>query len=1169
MSQIVNSDGYSANAIPIPALSVLGVHAKVIMGSIQPSLFSSFLCSSRQADYSCKQLTAEACDAIVEGLKVSHTLELLNLRRTNLSERTSRTLAEALKINKTLLSLNLRGNKLEQAFGQILAVALRVNQTLQMLDLGNNRLGKKGAIALAEALPFNHTLEILDIKSNNLGEEGGIAFAKALNANGTLKSLNLANNNLREKVGIEIATELTVNHTLQVLNLADNELGGNTGYVLAGALRVNNTLTSLNLWVTGLGPQGGVHIADALIFNVVLESLNLGGNELDERAGKTLAMALQVNRTLKTLVLTMNNLGDKADITFAIAWRGNITLQRLYRRFSGLSDSFKLRVRIIDLCKRHLKLSFCGKELDAIGIKILAEELMLNRSVRSLELKGTDLGKSEVTLLAEMLEVNKTLKSLCLWKNGLDKEAGKILGKALAANQTLQHLNLGRNELGEEGGKALANGLEWNRALQSLSIWCNQLGEEAGIAIAEVLRINRTLKELDLSGNELGEKAGQAIAAALKDNNELLLLDLRANRLGKAAEKALAVALKLNAYLSLNSSLSGLQELLAPKIEESDESLTQKIKIDELCNSENPNVQGDRLNAIGVAYLIEMLATNRVWKSLHLSEINFKGARGIALAKALEVNGTLQSLILDSFSLDNAAVGALAKALEVNRSLRSLSLRWNKIGRGRDEPDELSGIMQRNGIIFDYFGESNSSKKLGVAFAETLKINQTLRMLDLSFNDLDDEAGQALAKALMLNRTLQALDLNNNRFGEKTGKAFAEALRVNHTLTSLGLNKTGLDHEAGIALAQALKVNRTLQTLNLNGNKFNNITCQEFNKALQFNHTLISFDCAQYNISNYIHIHAIAIKIEQNKKRFEQRKQEIKTKIKELVELSNTNYNSARHSLCQLTAISSTYYAEKRKALLALIKLIGNDPLHPNSACGLIESTSILIAQLNAELLQWESIEIKFLLLWAYAGILDVIMLHYALQHITPSNNFRDKLEQIRDSLAKLDERNFFVSTQISHIKEAITHLLHEGDLYEEIGSKVKEVSELLYFHQEPGRNKLLSSISQLPASPTSWYMHVLRMRQLYPAAKESLSVLCYVMATISNSTSVEYTIKGLEWLYLAAQESRPTGELAIGFIHRCTRNEFWVHLPSSDVSKIQRIARSFLSLISLNPENL
>ena len=83
-------------------------------------------------------------------------------------------------------------------------------------------------------------------------------------------------------------------------------------------------------------------------------------------------------------------------------------------------------------------------------------------------------------------------------------------------------------------------------------------------------------------------------------------------------------------------------------------------------------------------------------------------------------------------------------------------------------------------------------------------------VLRLQSCGLGEGGGRALAETLRLNSTLKSLDLGYNGLGEGGGRALAEALRLNTSLTSLKLkmisfifNNNDLREEVQSALAQA------------------------------------------------------------------------------------------------------------------------------------------------------------------------------------------------------------------------------------------------------------------------------------------------------------------------------------------------------------------------------
>jgi len=96
-------------------------------------------------------------------------------------------------------------------------------------------------------------------------------------------------------------------------------------------------------------------------------------------------------------------------------------------------------------------------------------------------------------------------------------------------------------------------------------------------------------------------------------------------------------------------------------------------------------------------------------------------------------------------------------------------------------PEELHN---RIGLANNALGEDT-----GRALAETLRLNTTLRELELSYNNIGDDGARALAEALRRNTTLTSLRLADNALGEDTGSALTETLRLNTTLRELDIHR--------------------------------------------------------------------------------------------------------------------------------------------------------------------------------------------------------------------------------------------------------------------------------------------------------------------------------------------------------------------------------------------
>lgn len=122
--------------------------------------------------------------------------------------------------------------------------------------------------------------------------------------------------------------------------------------------------------------------------------------------------------------------------------------------------------------------------------------------------------------------------------------------------------------------------------------------------------------------------------------------------------------------------------------------------------------------------------------------------------------------------------------------------------------------------------------------ANALKNNKTLKILELSANQICDDGAKDIANALKNNKTLKTLELNGNQISDEGAKYIAEFLKENSALTKLGLGGNEIGYDGAKDIASALKNNKTLITLDLSVNKMGSNGARVIIKSLQDNYTL-------------------------------------------------------------------------------------------------------------------------------------------------------------------------------------------------------------------------------------------------------------------------------------------------------------------------------------------
>lgn len=223
---------------------------------------------------------------------------------------------------------------------------------------GSRMLGSSGMVWLVEELKTDTSVLSLDLSCNNIRVSGGTALAGALESNTTLTSLDLHSNALLSSARA-FATMLLRNQSLTHLNLRTNGIGANGAAALAKALGTDQCrLTSLNLRDNSIMAVGAAALAVALKANPVLKDLDLSENLIKEAGAATLAEALGSNGSLTALNL----------------------------RYNGLRSGALQVAKMLMINTSLRSLNLAQNDIDGKGVRAVAKALSENINLTSLDL---------------------------------------------------------------------------------------------------------------------------------------------------------------------------------------------------------------------------------------------------------------------------------------------------------------------------------------------------------------------------------------------------------------------------------------------------------------------------------------------------------------------------------------------------------------------------------------------------------------------------------------------------------------------------------------------------------------------------------------------------------------------------------------------------------------
>lgn len=162
------------------------------------------------------------------------------------------------------------------------------------------------------------------------------------------------------------------------------------------------------------------------------------------------------------------------------------------------------------------------------------------------------------------------------------------------------------------------------------------------------------------------------------------------------------------------------------------------------------------------------------------------------------------SLKLGGFNLGNSSARIIGHLLRLNRTLKIVDLGFNRISdKGIVE---IARGLESNCTLESLYLSGNEITKEGAKMiAKALKRNRSLRRLYLSGNEIGPEGAIALAEMLETNTTLEVIFLGTNCIGDRGVEALARVVAQNQQLKEIALGQNEITGKGFVAFVQAFK----------------------------------------------------------------------------------------------------------------------------------------------------------------------------------------------------------------------------------------------------------------------------------------------------------------------------------------------------------------------------
>lgn len=248
-------------------------------------------------------------------------------------------------------------------------------------------------------------------------------------------------------------------------------------------------------------------------------------------------------------------------------------------------------------------------------------------------------------------------------------------------------------------------------------------------------------------------------------------------------------------------------------------------------NFYTPNPQ----QSLPASLIPQMLSTNHSLVYLNLANNNLGEPLGKVIAQSLKGNNSILYFNISGNSLGEKGFEPIATALQYNNSITDLDISNNSLSvqGGR----YLSIALKGNNSIKHLNLKNNQLTDQGSEEVISALNKEIVIYLDISSNNIDNQAVKALAHFIKNNTSLQYLNISNNNVG-KTPE-FTDALKFNSTLKILHVASNSLGNDKSIKfIADVIKENNGLTSLNLNDNYFSYTGAKDISNALIVNKSL-------------------------------------------------------------------------------------------------------------------------------------------------------------------------------------------------------------------------------------------------------------------------------------------------------------------------------------------
>ena len=214
---------------------------------------------------------------------------------------------------------------------------------------------------------------------------------------------------------------------------------------------------------------------------------------------------------------------------------------------------------------------------------------------------------------------------------------------------------------------------------------------------------------------------------------------------------------------------------------------------------------------------------------------------------AIKVNKTL--LKLDASFTKIHDQDYISNCLKINKSLKELNMSENVITSNGAK--QIATAIRINTTLEKLDLSCNRISNDGVSFiSDGLKKNNSLQELNISRNEITSEGAQYIAEAIQVNTTLEKINVSCNAISDNGAAAISYSLQFNNSLQELNMSRNEITSKGAQYIAEAIQINTTLEKINVSCNAISDDGAVAISYSLQFNNSLQELNMSRNEITS-------------------------------------------------------------------------------------------------------------------------------------------------------------------------------------------------------------------------------------------------------------------------------------------------------------------------------